>query len=179
MDIKLAQQDIQTTFVRGSIGQAVSGIVWLISSALSTWVGERYGILALVFGGMFIFPLTQLTLRLFGRPSALPKGHPMNQLATQVAFVAPLLLPLVGAASLYHINWFYPAFMTAVGAHYLPFIFLYGMWEFSLLAITLLGGGIAIGILLPDSFTVGGWFTGVLLLLFAVFVQFTPRFSKQ
>jgi hypothetical protein len=179
MDIKSAQQDVQTTFVRGSVGQTVSGIVWLVSTALSAWMGERYGILALVFGGMFIFPLTQLTLRLLDRPSALPKGHPMNQLATQAAFVAPLLLPLVGAASLYHINWFYPAFMIAVGAHYLPFIFLYGMWEFSLLSITLLGGGVAIGMLLPDSFTTGGWFTGILLLLFAVLVQFTPRFSKQ
>jgi hypothetical protein len=178
MDIKAAQQDVRITFMRGSVGQIVSGIVWLVSTTLSVWIGERYGILALVFGGMSIFPLTQFALRLLGHPSALPKGHPMNQLATQAAFVAPLLLPLVGAASLYHLNWFYPAFMIAVGAHYLPFIFLYGMWEFSLLAITLLGGGVAIGILLPDSFTAGGWFTGILLLLFAVLVQFTSSFHK-
>lgn len=132
----------------------------------------------LVFGGMFIFPLTQLGLRLLGRPHALPKGHPMNQLATQAAFVAPLLLPLIGAASLYHINWFYPAFMIAVGVHYLPFIFLYGMWEFSLLIAVLLGGGVAIAMLLPDSFATGGWFTSITLLVFAVLVQVTPCFSK-
>jgi len=179
MDIKSAQQDVQTTFMRGSVGQTVSGIIWLVSTALSIWMGERYGILALVFGGMFIFPLTQLTLRLLGRPRALPKGHPMNQLATQAAFVAPLLLPLVGAASLYHTNWFYPSFMIVIGVHYLPFISLYGMWEFSLLTITLLGGGVAIGLLFPDSFTMGGWFTGITLLLFAIFVQFTFRFSKK
>lgn len=38
MVIKSAQQDVQSTFVRGSIGQAVSGIVWLLSAALGTWV---------------------------------------------------------------------------------------------------------------------------------------------
>jgi hypothetical protein len=69
--------------------------------------------------------------------------------------------------------------MIAIGVHYLPFIFLYGMWEFSLLVMTLLGGGIAIGMLLPDSFSIGGWFTGILLLIFAVLVQVTPRFSTE
>ena len=90
-------------------------------------MSERYAILVLVLVGMFIFPLTQLTLRLLGRPARLPKGHPMNQFATQVAFIVPLSLLLVGAAALYNINWFYPAFMRVLGTHYMPFIFLYGM----------------------------------------------------
>jgi len=50
----------------------------------------------------------------------------MNALAMQVAFVLPLSLPLVFAATAYRQNWFYPAFMIALGSHYLPFIFLYG-----------------------------------------------------
>ncbi len=64
-------------------------------------------------------------------------------------------------------NWFYPAFMVVVGVHYLPFVFLYGMWEYAVLAALLLGGGIAIGIRMPDHFTFGGWYTGSVLLLFA------------
>jgi hypothetical protein len=78
----------------------------------------------LVVGGIFIFPMTQLLLRLIARPVSLPKGHPMNALAMQVAFVLPLSLPLVFAATAYRETWFFPAFMIAVGAHYLPFIFL-------------------------------------------------------
>ena len=31
------------------------------------------------------------------------------------------------AAALYETNWFYPAFMVIIGAHYLPFSHLYGM----------------------------------------------------
>ncbi|NTW12054.1 MAG: hypothetical protein HGA30_01950 [Anaerolineales bacterium] len=179
MDIKSAQQDVQATFLRGSAGQAVSGSIWLVSAILGTWVGERYAILVLVLAGMFIFPLTQLTLRLLGRPGGLPKDHPMNQLAMQVAFIVPLSLPVIGAASLYNINWFYPAFMLIVGTHYMPFIFLYGMWEFTLLSALLIGGGVAIGMLLPDTFAAGGWFTAAVLLLFAVLVQFTRGLSRK
>jgi hypothetical protein len=102
----------------------------------------------------------------------------MNQLGMQVAFIAPLSLPLIGAAALYNINWFYPAFMLILGTHYLPFIFLYGMWEFAVLSATLIGGGVAAGMLLPDTFVTGGWFTAVVLLLFAVLVQITSGLSK-
>lgn len=179
MDIKTAQQDVQTTFVRGSMGQVVSGLIWLVSAALGTWGSERQAIILLVVGGMFIFPLTQLSLRLTGRPSSLPSGHPMNALAMQVAFTVPLNILLVGAASLYNINWFYPAFMLVVGTHYMPFIFLYGMWEFAVLAVLLIFGSVGIVMLLPDSFTFGGWVTALLLLAFAVWVQITPKFSKR
>jgi len=179
MDIQSAQQDVRFTFLRGSVGQLVSGLIWLVSVILGTWVSERSAILVLVFAGMFIFPLTQLTLRLLGHSGGLPKGHPLNQVAMQVAFIVPLSLPVIGAASLYNINWFYPAFMLIVGVHYMPFIFLYGMCEFAVLAALLIGGGVAIGLLLPETFIAGGWFTAIALLLFAIIVQITPRFSKK
>lgn len=179
MDIKAAQQDVRNTFMHGSVGQAVSGVIWLASAVLGTWVGERSAIFLLVVGGAFIFPLTQLTLRLLGRSGALPKGHPMNQLATQVAFIVPFSLPLIGAASLYNINWFYPAFMLAVGTHYLPFMFLYGMWEFAALAGILIFGSVSIGLWLTNSFTFGGWFTAVILLAFALWVRRSSVFSRR
>jgi hypothetical protein len=178
MEIKSAQQEMRSVFRRGSVGQMVSGMIWLVSAALATWVSALYGILALVLAGMFIFPLTQLTLRMLGRSAGLPNGHPLNQLAMQVAFIVPLSLPLIGAASLYNINWFYPAFMLIVGIHYMPFIFLYGMREFAVLAAVLIGGSMAIAFLLPHSFIAGGWFTGIVLVVFALVVQITPRLQR-
>ena len=175
----MAQQDVQSAFLRGSIGQAVSGSLWLISSVLATWAGVRPAILVLVLGGMFIFPLTQASLRLLGHPGGLPRGHPMNQLAMQVAFIVPFGLPLIGAAALYNVNWFYPAFMLIVGVHYMPFIFLYGMWNFAVLSALLIAGGVAIGLLLPGMFVAGGWYTAVILILFAVWVRRTPRPSED
>ncbi len=169
MEIKTAQQDMQSAYLRGSVGQAVSGIIWLTSAGLGTWVSQRYAIIVLVLAGMFIYPLTKLTLKLLGHPKNLPNVYPFNQLAMLVAFIVPLNLPLIGAATLANINWFFPAFMLIVGTHYLPFIFLYGMGEFGILAALLIGGGVVFGWLLPDSFILGGWYTGIILVLFALF----------
>lgn len=168
MLIRDAQRDVRSVFMGGFAGQLVSGAIWSLSAALASWYSRRAAIEALVFGGMFIFPLTQLLLRSMGRPAGLPKGHPMNALGMQVAFLVPLGLPLVGAATLFRQNWFYPACMLLVGAHYLPFIFMYGMWQFAVLAAALVGAGLTIALYLPSaSFSLGGWFTALALLLFA------------
>jgi hypothetical protein len=179
MDIRAGQQGMQATFLRGSVGQAVSGGIWLVSAALATWGNQRAAIVFLVLAGSAIYPLTQLGLRLLGRPAGLPKGHPLNALAMEIAFIVPFCLPLIGAAALYNVNWFYPAFMLVVGVHYMPFIFLYGMWEFGVLAALLIGGGVAIGMLLPHSFSVGGWVGAAALLAFAALVQVMPSLSKS
>ena len=42
MEIKTAQHDVQTTFLRGAVGQTVSGLIWLASA----WI-----VLALVLTG--------------------------------------------------------------------------------------------------------------------------------
>jgi hypothetical protein len=80
----------------------------------------------------------------------------MNALGMQVAFLVALSLPLIGVATLYRQNWFYPAFMVGVGAHYLPFIFSYQIWQFGVLAASLIGAGVAIALYLPAVFSLGG-----------------------
>jgi hypothetical protein len=175
MEIRAAQSEVRRVYLGGSVGQAVSGFIWLVSVVLATWVSTRYGILVLVLGGVFIFPLTQLVIRLSGRPASLPRENPFNQLAMQVAFIVPFCLPVIGAAALYKLDWFYPAFMVVVGAHYLPFATLYGMKQYLVLGGALIGGGVAIGMLLPTIFTAGGWFTAIVLLIFAIYVWFNNR----
>jgi hypothetical protein len=39
--------------------------------------------------------------------------------------------------------------MIATGAHYLPFMFMYGIWQFGVLSATLVAGGFAIMVYLP------------------------------
>jgi hypothetical protein len=60
----------------------------------------------------------------------------------------------------------------------MPFIFLYGMWEFAVLAGVLIFGSVGIGMFLPDTFALGGWFTASALLLFALWVRMYPKLSK-
>jgi len=167
MNISDAQRDVRTTFLGGFAGLLVSSLLWFVSAAFATWYSSASAIIVLLLVGFFIFPLTQLLLRLMHRRSSLGKDHPMNQLAIQVAFTLPLNLPLVAAATMYRLEWFYPAFMIALGTHYLPFMFLYGMWQFGILAAILIGTGIAIGLYLSSVFSLGGWFTAVVLLVFA------------
>jgi hypothetical protein len=167
MHVSDAQREVRLTFMGGFPGQLVSGLIWLVSAALATWGSSRNAILLLVGGGTFIYPLTQLLLRGMGRRASLDKANPMSGLAMQVAFTIPLSLPLVGAATLHHMGWFYPATLIVVGAHYLPFVFLYGMWTFALLAGLMITGGVWIGMTMPGALSLGGWYGGVLLLVFA------------
>jgi Family of unknown function (DUF7010) len=120
-----------------------------------------------VLGGVFIFPLTQLLLRASGRPASLPAGNPLRELAIEIAFLVPLLLPVVGAATLRNASWFYPATMVVVGAHYLPFSFLYGMRQFIGLAGVLTLAGLLIGLYVPSMAVWGCWFTSAALVVFA------------
>lgn len=167
MEITAAQRDVRTLFMGGFAGQLVSSVLWLASAAAATWGSQRAAMIILVAGGFFIFPLTQLTLCLMGRPSSLPRGHPMNALAMQVAFTLPLTLPLVFATTAYHRDWFYPAFMIVLGAHYLPFIFLYGMWQFGALAAVLIASGVGLAMYASSTFSIGAWVTALVLLVFA------------
>ena len=62
---------------------------------------------------------------------------------------------------------FYPACLIIVGAHYLPFVFLYGMRTFAGLAAVLPSAGFAIGMLAPGRVVLGGWAGGAILFVFA------------
>ncbi len=168
MTVSEAQQEVRSVFLGGSVGQLVTGLIWLVSAVLSTFVGQPQGILALVLGGMLIFPLTQLALKLLGQQASLRRDNPLNQLPLQSVFAMVAMYPLIYAAARYNVNWFYPAFMIVVGAHYIWFIFLYGMWQYGALATALIAGGIAVGVLLPTAFAIGGWLAGALLILFAL-----------
>ena len=85
----------------------------------------------------------------------------------QSAFTVPLNFLLVGAATLYRETWFFPAAMIAVGSHYLPFITLYGMRMFGVLAALLVITGAGLALYGPAVFSLGGWIAGVILIAFA------------
>jgi hypothetical protein len=114
-----------------------------------------------------------------GRQASLPKGHPLNALAMQIAFTLPMTFPLIYAATVHHLNWFYPAFMIALGAHYLPFAFLYGMPQFAALSVLLVAGGTALGVYAPGNFSLGGWFTAGLLFVFALLGRRVAASERQ
>jgi hypothetical protein len=153
----------------GFMGQLVSGVLWLASAALAIWSTPANAITLLVVAGIFIFPLTKLGLKAIGHRFSVSRGNPLNELGMQAAFVLPLCLPLVGAAALNRLEWFYPAFMIVLGAHYLPFVTLYGMRMFYALGAVLFSAGLMLALYVHLPFAAGAWFTAAVLLAFAVF----------
>jgi len=173
MEIKDAQYEMRSAFLGGFAGQLVSGVIWLLAAAVSLFFDPIFSIAVLFFGSMFIFPLTQVLIRALGRPGKTSKDNRLWSLGAQTAFTVPINFLLVGAATLFRENWFFPAAMIVVGAHYLPFITLYGMRMFGVLAGLLVIGGAGLALYGPDVFSLGGWLTGVVLILFAFLGRWT------
>ena len=167
MNILESQREMRSAFLGGFAGQMVSGLIWLVAAALGTWLSPKTGMAALFFGSMGIFPLTQLIVRLMGRPGRVSPENGLWSLGSQVAFTVPLNFLLVGAATLYRESWFFPAAMIVVGSHYLPFVTLYGMKIFTVLAGALIFLGAGLALYGPQVFSLGAWITAPLLLISA------------
>ena len=167
MLVQDAQREVRTVFIGGFWGQLVSSSIWLASAALGSWVAPRAAILALVAGGFCIFPVTLLLLRLTGGPASLSRDNPLGNLGMQIAFTLPMTMLVLVPATAFRLNWFYPALMVLLGAHYLPFVFLYGMRMFAFLCALLISGGVVIALYFSESFSLGGWTSGVILFIFA------------
>lgn len=168
MDIAQAQADVRRVYRGGAYGAFLSGAIWLIAAAVTTWHSPTAGALALFFGGMLIFPLLTLLLRLLGGESALPKGHPMIALAMQTAFVVPIAL--VVALWLLPIapELFPAAALVIVGAHYLPFVFLYGRREYWVFAAVSITAGVVVGTLFADPAPIAAWSGALVHIAFGV-----------
>ena len=168
MNISDAQFEMRSRYRGGFYGQLTSGILWTISAAAAYWNSPRAGVLILVFGGLFIFIGTELLARLEGPRASISKEGGLNELGMQVAFVLPASMPLLYPVAMYRLEWFYPAMMILLGAHYLPFAFLYGMKMFLVLAAVLIGAGLMLPMNRVESFSMGAWITAATLFIFAV-----------
>lgn len=167
MVVQDAQRENRAFYVGGYWGQLVSSAIWLLSAALGTWVSPKASILAVVIGGFFIFPLTRMLLHFFPARASVSARNPFTSLGMQVALVLPFSMPLLVPVGLYRLNWFFPALMVLVGAHYLPFATLYGMRMFLFLAGILIAAGVVIALYFSETFSLGSWIGGLVLFVFA------------
>ena len=167
MHVQDAQREVRTVFVGGFWGQLVSSIIWLVSAALATWVSRKAAIWTALVSGFFIYPLTKLLLRLSGSRASLSSDNSLGQLGMQIAFAGALPLLLLSPVAQLRLTLFYPALMVIMGAHYLPFNFLYGMRIFIPLGLALAVCGVLIAFYAPGSFSLGGWIGGGILFVFA------------
>jgi hypothetical protein len=168
MTIREAQEESRAVYLGGSVGQLVSSAIWFASAALATWGSRNTAVLTLIAGGVFIFPITTLVLRALGRRASLSRENPLGFLAMQVAFTIPLAIPLILAATAYKPEWFYAGCLIVVGAHYLPFITLYGQPIFGLAGMIMASAGILLPRFRPGDFAFGGWLGGAMLAVLGI-----------
>ncbi len=175
MDITAAQQDVRRVYRGGFAGPLVSAVVWTAASAVAQWWSVSAAMAVLFFGGVLLCPLSSRVLRAMRGPALLPKGHPSNALATQVALTVPLGLLVAIALGSVAPSLFLPASLVIVGAHYLMFISLYGMRVYAVLASALVGiGGLAL-FAVPSLRDASGWIGATVLLVSAVLVYRAHR----
>ena len=167
MTITDAQREMRIAFLGGFAGQLIAGVIWAVSATLTLFAAPNMGIAVLFFGSMAIFPLTQGLLRIMGRSAKVSADNGLWALGAQIAFTVPINFLLVFAATFYRHEWFYPAALIVVGAHYLPFITLYGMRMFGVLAALLVGAGVVLVMAGAPFLSFGGWLGAAIMISFA------------
>lgn len=167
-ELREAQVELRRIYRSASIGQIYSGLVWLASAAAWTVAGTTPGVLVLVIGGFFTYPVTTLVARLAGSTGSIPPANPLREAGFTIPIVGALGIPVAAAAALYDIDWFYPSFMVIFGAHYLPFSHLYGMRVFLALGSGMWIAGVSLGLWARDAAVLGAWLTGFALIAIGI-----------
>lgn len=152
----------------GAVYLTVEGGLWLLSASLGAANQIPVAMLVLLIGGILIHPATTAFSRLLRLPSP-DKSNRLPVLNTWIALTIPLGLPLIFMATKGgHENLFFPAFAVLVGAHWLPFVYIYSMRSFLAVACILVLEGVSFGFVFTQSFSSCGFFAGGTLLIFAV-----------
>lgn len=159
-----AQAEVRNHYRSASVGQIYSGTIWILSAVAWSVLGTTSGVLVLLVGGFFIYPVTVLISRSLGHVASIPADNPLREAGFTIPIVGALGIPVVGVAALHDVDLFYPAFMVIMGAHYLPFSHLYGMRLFLAIGAGMWAAGLVIGLWFPDLAVFGAWATGLALI---------------
>lgn len=134
MDVREAQLDLQRAYVGGGPGVIVSGLIWLTAGVVAHSEGVRTAFAVLFIGGMLIFPLTALAVRVFFRR---PKPAAKNPFGATVLECTIAMIGGLIAAWLFlpfQPDFVFPLAAIAVGTHYAVFRTAYGDALFWVLA---------------------------------------------
>jgi hypothetical protein len=126
MNIQAAQAELRRSYLGGGVGAIVSGMVWLIASLATHLRGLEIGFPVLFFGGMLIFPMSELIERLVLK---LPKPSKDNPGGRTVVETVPAMIALLLVAWLLlptRPEIVFPLAAIAVGTHYFGFRTAYG-----------------------------------------------------
>ena len=160
-------QEIKHSFLGGSTILLLEGFFWILAAILGSFVSPKIGILLIIVVGTFFYPLSLLFHLILKRPKV-SSENPLNGLFMQIGLIIPFSFPLIFLITKENPNLFFPVLTIVVGAHYLPFVYAYKLKTYWVLSSLLVVGGSYFGFMLPEYFEYCAYYTGALLLIFAV-----------
>lgn len=144
-DLESAQADMRFGYYSGAAGVLASSAAWL-TAALVAWQGSpRQAVWVLFAGGVLIHPVGVLIAKVLGRPGRHTPGNPLASLAFATTLWLIFSLPLAYAASMLHLEWFFPAMLLVIGGRYLTFHVLFGLRIYWALGLALAAAGYGLG----------------------------------
>jgi hypothetical protein len=160
-------KEIRHSYLGGFSILLTEGFFWILAGILGNLISFKIGILVIIVVGTFFYPLSQLVQLMLKRPK-IRNENTLNALFTQIGLIIPFSFPLIFMLTKENMNLFFPALTIIVGAHFLPFIYAYKMKTYWILASVLVIGGSYFGFIMPGNFDYCAYFTGSILLLFAI-----------
>lgn len=154
MNLMDAQADMRRSYADGGPGVMVSGAVWLIAALVAASRGTGVGFAALFVGGMLIFPIGALIVRLGMRRA---KEAPGNQLGrTALESTIPMIASFLPAWLMLtvHPAFVFPFAAIVVGGRYFVFRTIYGDATYWLLGALILGAAM-VAVLAPSVLPFG------------------------
>lgn len=137
---------------RRGVGMTLAAVLyWVGLAAVSAWSGLEQGPLGLFFlvATPLVYPLGWLLDRLFGG-DLLARGHPLSGLILVNAATQPLGWPLMVLLYLRDPALLAFALAALLGAHFLPFGWLYRSPTYYMLGIAAVGIAAGLQVLWPD-----------------------------
>ena len=126
MTISDSQRDMRSAYYGGAFGMLSSALAWFAAAVVALRVSPERAVWVLFVGAMFIHPIAVLLNKAVGRTGSHQAGNPLGSLAMATTFWLILSCPLAYAASLVHIEWFFPAMLLVIGGRYFTFATLFG-----------------------------------------------------
>jgi hypothetical protein len=164
--------DFTTQLRRTYLGAAphtfYTASIWLAGGLVGEFVSKGFGILIFIMGASFTFPVGELIRRSMHVPNLMAKENDLGKMFMLSAFGIPLCYPIIYLVCKSNINYFFPVFSILIGAHYLVFIYGYGMITFGILSLLLVAQGTITSIYYTDQFALSAYLTSLTLFVFGI-----------
>ena len=122
-----------------------SAAAWVAAATTALVSVPGRAVWVLFVGGALIHPISVVLCKVLGRSGKHSAGNPLGPLALATTFWMIFCLPLVYAASVLRMEWFFPAMLLVIGGRYLTFQVLFGMRLYWAVGLTLAAAGYLLG----------------------------------